>query len=70
MNNFTVPAQKLWAKIASNVRVKILNKVWCGRCRDEVTILNLSGKVVSGDLVLEGRCDRCGGPVARLIESD
>ena len=70
MNNFTLPAQKLWAKVPSEFRVKILNEVWCGRCRDTVTILNISGRVESGDLVLGGKCDRCGGPVGRLIESE
>jgi hypothetical protein len=70
MHNFTPPAQKLWNKIPAEVRMQILNSVWCASCRDTVTMLNITGNVEGGDLVLKGKCARCAGPVSRLIESD
>ena len=69
MNNFTKQAQKLWANIPSDVRLAILNSVKCGKCRGTVTMLNITGRVEKGDLILNGQCDRCGENVGRLIES-
>jgi len=60
MSSFTRPAQKLWEKIPSEFRMEILNSVWCVNCRDTVTMLNITGKVERRDLVLSGKCDRCG----------
>lgn len=70
MNNFTRPAQKFWDKIPPEVRIKILNEVWCGNCKMAITMHNIMGNVEIGDLVLRGNCDRCGGSVARLIEGE
>lgn len=70
MHTFTRPAEKLWGKIPTERRMKILNSVRCGNCTDTVTMLNITGNVERGDLVLNGKCDRCGEPVGRLVESD
>ncbi|NTV12346.1 MAG: hypothetical protein HGA96_00185 [Desulfobulbaceae bacterium] len=51
MSNFTPPAQKLWAAIPSEYRMKILNSVWCGHCRETTSMLNITGNVKGGDLV-------------------
>jgi hypothetical protein len=32
------------------------------------TIVQFTGRIEQGDLVLDGRCISCGGPVARVIE--
>ena len=64
----TPQAQKLWEKIPNEVRVKLLNNVYCTSCRDMVGIANVTGNIDGGDLVLKGICTACGGPVARLIE--
>jgi len=46
----------------------ILNSVWCTRCRNMTRITKITAKVDSGMLVLTGKCTRCGGDVARVIE--
>ena len=47
---------------------KILDNVFCSHCRDSVRIVDYSGSVVSGDLLLKGNCAICGHQVARLVE--
>jgi hypothetical protein len=32
------------------------------------TIINYSGKVIQGDILLEGKCQKCGRKMARIIE--
>jgi hypothetical protein len=64
----TADAEKLWAEVPKEVRTKILNNVFCGKCLGAVGIGNANGHVERGDLILKGICTSCGGPVARLIE--
>jgi len=66
---FTAPAVKLYEAIPAEIRKKLLSNVWCVSCRHEVTIINYSGAVRSGDLLLVGKCSECHGDVARMIES-
>lgn len=65
---FTGPVAKLWAAIPSHSKKLLLSNVWCGKCRHEVTIINFSGVVKAGDLLLVGSCSECHGDVARMIE--
>lgn len=65
---FTAPAAKLWATIPIHTKKLLLSNVWCGKCRHEVTIINFSGAVKAGDLLLVGFCSECRGDVARVIE--
>jgi hypothetical protein len=64
----TAQARKLWEKIPADIRVKLLNNVWCSTCASGSGIGNAEGKVEGGDLILRGACTRCGGEVARVIE--
>jgi len=66
---FTAPATKLWKAIPDEHRKVLLSNVWCGKCRQETTIINFSGAVKGGDLLLVGKCAACHGDVARVIES-
>ena len=63
-------AKKIWESIPGNIRLKLLNNVWCTQCGDMTGIGNVCGKVESGMLVLRGVCTRCGGEVARVIENE
>jgi hypothetical protein len=65
---FTPPAAKLWASIPGDTKKQLLSNVWCGKCRHEVTIINFSGAVKAGGLLLVGVCSECHGDVARVIE--
>lgn len=62
-------AKKIWDKIPQHVRVKLLNNVWCTSCCEMRGIGHVKGEVSGGDLVLRGVCTKCGGDVARVIES-
>ena len=64
---FSEPAAKLWEAIPVDTRKMLLSNVWCGKCRHEVTITNLSGTVKAGNLLLVGSCSECRGDVARLL---
>ena len=67
---FTPTARPLWEKIPPHVRQSMLANVWCGQCRDAVSIEHIKARVEKGSLVLAGKCENCGGNVARLIECD
>lgn len=66
---FTVPAASLWGAIPAGQRKMLLANVWCVKCRHSVTIVNFSGAVKAGDLLLVGKCSECHCDVARLVES-
>jgi hypothetical protein len=69
-DNFTPTAKKIWHAIPADIRLKILDNVWCVQCKDMTGIGKVSGKVESGMLVLRGMCTHCGGEVARVIENE
>lgn len=68
--DMTPQAKKLWEQIPSDVRVRLLNNVYCVSCKGTTGIAQVRAVVEKGDLILHGRCTRCDGEVARLIESD
>lgn len=65
---FTRLARQRWESIPADTRQRLLANVWCGQCRHEVTITNFSGTITGGNLLLEGKCAKCDGDVARMIE--
>ena len=69
-DSFTPKAKKIWEAIAGDIRIRLLNNVWCRHCGKMSSIGNLSGKVESGMLVLRGNCTKCGSHVARVIENE
>jgi hypothetical protein len=67
----TPKARTIGEAIPGNVQVKLLNNVWCFNCRETTGIGgDVTGKVAKGMLVLHGKCTRCGGAVARVIENE
>ncbi len=69
-DTFTPRARNIWRVIPGDAQLKILNTVWCTQCRNMTGITNITARVVSGMLVLTGKCSRCSGDVARVIEND
>lgn len=65
---FTAPARARWESIPAATRKLLLANVWCGRCCHEVMIVNFSGAIKSGNLLLAGQCAECQGDVVRVIE--
>ncbi len=66
--NFTPEATRRWEELEPSSRLLILNNVICVSCRGGVSMQLLEGKMERGDLILKGRCIRCGGEVARVVE--
>ena len=65
---FTPAAQHFWSSVNPTFRVRVLNNACCVTCRSNTSIELLSGCVERRNLILEGRCVRCGGEAARVIE--
>jgi len=60
-----------WKKIPKEFRVKILANIYCVKCgisemQTGYTIQELS----HGDIVLNGKCKKCGGAVSRVVEGE
>lgn len=66
----TPQAKNLWDKIPGDIQIRLLNNVYCTSCHDNRSIGEVQGTVEKRELILRGICTTCGGPVARLIESD
>jgi len=61
-------ANKKWLSIPIEIRRKLERNVWCGSCSDVVQIEGYTVKEVSTGIVLEGKCQKCGHDVARVID--
>lgn len=66
---FTAPAARVWSRVPASMKIRVLNNVWCGHCRGNCSIAVSSGTITRGDLLLQGTCTKCGGPVARVVEN-
>jgi hypothetical protein len=66
----TKSAKDEWEKIPSEVKMKLLNNVYCVSCKKMVNINIEEMKTDKFGLVLKGTCMNCHGPVARVIERE
>lgn len=64
----TPRAARLWDRLTPEFRLLLLNNVFCTDCGGTVSMSLEKGRVAKGDLILQGACLQCGGPVARLVE--
>jgi hypothetical protein len=67
---FTPEAARRWSDFNAPEQQRFLDNVWCASCRSGTSILDFSGRMDGDDLILDGRCGRCGSRVARLIEGE
>ena len=58
-------AQK-WAKIPKNFQQELIRNVYCPTCF-ETPIMDYTLQDDKFGVVLEGKCKKCGGDVARLV---
>ena len=65
---FTTQARRFWQALPDEHKETVVTNVWCGSCGQGTTIVHFGGKIQRVDLMLEGECQRCGGPVGRLVE--
>ena len=65
-------AQKYWNQIPGWLREKIIENVFCTSCSDVTTIIDYKIELAGNkdDIVLHGRCKKCGHEVARYVESE
>ena len=61
-------AQK-WNKIPKDIQEKLLDNVLCKKC-GVTTIIDYSMTNDQYGILLQGKCKKCGGVVARLIEDN
>ncbi len=62
-----IKAAQEWKKIPKQTQELIVNNVHCPAC-GLTTIVDYSMQNDKFGLLLEGKCKKCGGPVARLLE--
>jgi len=67
---FTAQALRRWKKIPEWAQEKILDNVFCSRCRGSVTILLETAEMKGNDLILRGKCQNCGKDVCRVVEPE
>jgi len=65
---FTPDARIRWGKMSKRVQKQILDNGFCDKCIDVVTILLETAKMDGKDLILRGKCHRCGTDVCRVVE--
>jgi len=68
MIKFDKKAMQKFNEIPDDVKPKILSNVYCAQCKDIVKIVDFEAKMDGEDLILNGKCEKCSGNVARLIE--
>lgn len=66
---FTTEAALLWGGIPVAIQKRILKSAFCAKCNILVEIVNYSGTVENGDLILDGDCAFCGHAAARVVET-
>jgi hypothetical protein len=66
----TPGAKKIWKSIPPNIRVKLLNNVYCTHCGKTRSVANAKMNIDKGDLIIRGICTTCSGEVCRLVEGD
>ena len=62
-------AEQKWGCISEEHQQIIVNNTFCDKC-GRTTIVDYVLKEVMSDIVLQGKCGKCGRVVARLVEFD
>jgi len=60
-------AVEKWNKYSKDSQQKLINNVFCGKCF-ETTIVDYDIKDHKFGVLLEGKCEKCGGDVTRMVE--
>ena len=64
---FSAKAAVLWSTVPKEARPRILANVFCVKCRDSVQIVDFTGEEKNGDVLLMGKCAKCGTGVFRIL---
>ncbi len=68
MIKFDKKAMNRFNQIPDDMKSKLLSNVYCSKCKDTVKIVDFEATMDKDDLILKGKCEKCSGNVARLIE--
>jgi len=68
MIKFDKKAMNRFNQIPDDIKSKLLSNVYCSKCKDTVKIVDFEATMDKDDLILKGKCEKCSGNVARLIE--
>ncbi len=60
-------ANKRWMALPGNIRMELVGNVFCRNC-GVTTIIDYIVGSENHKIVLQGKCEKCGAPIARLIE--
>ena len=60
-------AARKWREIPKEFQQRLINNVFCKSCFD-TTIVDFTMHDDENGIILKGKCKKCGGDVARLIE--
>ncbi|PCI35162.1 MAG: hypothetical protein COB50_05595 [Thiotrichales bacterium] len=61
-------AVAIWQQIPNNMRLTLLNNVFCGNCGTAVGISDATAKIYDDSFLIHGNCIECGHNVVRHIE--
>lgn len=64
----TPKAKTLWETVPTELRLKILNNVWCSSCEKAININTEKMSVKKGLLHIEGKCMNCGEPASHIVD--
>ena len=64
-----IPAEVKWGKISAANQKMLLANAFCGKC-GITTMIDYTIEAADPDIVLQGKCAKCGGKAARLIECE
>ncbi len=65
-------AQTIWNQIPESTKEQLIDNVFCRSCGGASSIVDFKTEMaeVKNDIVLQGKCKKCGNQVARYIESE
>ena len=66
---FTLQAELLWHTVPASAKKRVLQNVYCGGCRGTAEMIDYTGSVKNGDVLLKGACAKCGRLVVRVVET-
>ena len=57
-----------WNRIPKMTRERFLGNVFCANCKGAVRITDYTIENSKMGLLIKGKCSKCGGDVARVVE--
>jgi len=68
--SFSGEAEERWNKIPRQAQIRILENVFCGKCKTSISIVLETAIMQQRSLILRGKCNVCGSDVCRVVEPE